>query len=105
MVKEISPEQAATLMGTGAMLVDIREETERADGIVPGARHAPLSELDRADLGADAQQPVIFHCRTGRRTAANAGQLERKAGVDEVYIVAGGLDAWRTAGLPIGRPS
>ena len=105
MVEDIAPERAATLMQAGATLVDIREAAERADGIIPGARHAPLSALDRVDLEADAHRPVIFHCRTGRRTAANAEQLERKAGVDEVYILAGGLDAWREAGLPVERPS
>lgn len=104
MVKEISPRQAADLMRNGAALVDIREENERAVGVIPGARHVPLSDLGKVDL-AVRDHAVIFHCRSGRRTAENAEQLERTAKSDDVYIVAGGLDAWREAGLPVEQPN
>lgn len=104
MVKEISPRQAADLMRDGAALVDIREENELGAGVIPGARNAPLSNLGRVDLAVQ-DQAVIFHCRSGRRTAENAEQLERKAGSGEVYIVAGGLEAWRAAGLPVEQPN
>lgn len=103
MVQEISPQEAADLMRNGAALIDIREENELATGVIPGARHAPLSTLEKVDLAVD-DQAVIFHCRSGRRTADSAEQLERKSGADDVYIVAGGLEAWREAGLPIEQP-
>lgn len=103
MVNEISPQEAADLMRDGAALIDIREENELVTGVIPGARHAPLSTLDKCDLAVEAQA-VIFHCRSGRRTSDNAEQLQRKAGSDQVYIVTGGLEAWRTAGLPVEQP-
>jgi hypothetical protein len=44
----------------------------------------------------------VFHCRSGARTSANAGSLgeaARTAGC-EAYLLEGGLEAWKAAGLP-----
>jgi len=98
----IAPDQAKQLLDNGAILVDIREADEHARERIAQARHLPLSKLDEADLAVHAGQPVIFHCRSGARTRANAPRLAGK--IDEgceAYIVEGGLDAWKKAGLPI----
>ena len=98
----INPSEAKRLLDSGATLVDIREPDEHARERVPGARLMPLSKLDEADLALHGGQPVIFHCRSGMRTQANAPRLAEKAGRDcQAYIVEGGLDAWRKAGLPV----
>jgi rhodanese-related sulfurtransferase len=44
---------------------------------------------------------VIFHCRSGARTSANASGLAAAAGACDAYILEGGLDAWKRAGLPV----
>ena len=45
---------------------------------------------------------MIFHCRSGARTKGNAARLTGKvAGTCDAYIVEGGLDAWKKAGLPV----
>ena len=64
----------------GAVLVDIREADEHAREKIPGARHLPLSKLDETDLALPQGKPVLFHCRSGARTLANAGRLAAKAG-------------------------
>ena len=47
-------------------------------------------------------KPVIFHCKSGARTRANAQRLAGKLGETcDAFIVEGGLDAWRKAGLPV----
>lgn len=98
----ISPEQAKRLLEEGAMLVDIREADEHAREKIAGARLMPLSKLDEADLAVHEGKPVLFHCKSGARTLATAPRLADKAGeACEVYIVAGGLDAWKRAGLPV----
>jgi rhodanese-related sulfurtransferase len=98
----ISPEQAKRLLDQGAMLIDIREADEHAREKIASARHLPLSKLDEADLAVHAGKPVIFHCRSGARTLANAPRLADKIGAGcEAYVVAGGLDAWKKAGLPV----
>jgi rhodanese-related sulfurtransferase len=98
----ISPDQAKRLLEEGAMLVDIREADEHAREKIAGARLMPLSKLDEADLAVHEGKPVLFHCKSGARTLANAPRLAGKAGgTCEVYIVEGGLDAWKRAGLPV----
>jgi rhodanese-related sulfurtransferase len=93
----ITPSEAKRLIERGATLVDIRDAPERARERIPGSRHRPLSELTELD-GATA--PVIFHCRAGKRTAGNAGQLEAAAGC-EAYLLEGGIEGWKQAGLPV----
>jgi rhodanese-related sulfurtransferase len=94
----IDPVRAKRLIDEGAVLVDIREADERARERVPGARHNPLSRL--AAVEAHDARAVIFHCRSGARTAANASRLEAAAGC-QAYILEGGIDAWKKAGLPV----
>ncbi len=97
----ISPRKAMRLMEEGAILVDIREGDEHARQRIPGARHIPLSRLDDADFATHRGHTVIFHCRSGARTKSNSARLAAKAGdACDVFIVDGGLEAWRKAGLP-----
>jgi rhodanese-related sulfurtransferase len=99
---KISPAEARRLLDRGAILVDIRESDERAREQIAGARHLPLSRLDEAELALHEGRPVIFHCKSGARTAGQAPRLALKAGETcEAFIIEGGLDAWKTAGLPV----
>jgi rhodanese-related sulfurtransferase len=94
----IDVSHARRLIEDGAVLVDIREFDEHARERVPGARHHALSRLSSIDTqGATA---VIFHCRSGARTAGNAQRLAASVECD-AYILEGGIDAWRKAGLAI----
>lgn len=70
---------------------------------IPGARHMPLSKLDEMDLALHQGNPLIFHCKSGARTQANTARLAGKLNDDscEAFVVEGGLDAWRKAGLPV----
>ena len=98
----INPTDARNLLDQGAVLVDIREANEHAREKIPGAFHLPLSKLDAADFALHQGRPIIFHCKSGARTGANAPRLAEKLGGDwEAYVVEGGLDAWRKAGLPV----
>lgn len=93
---KLTPEQARSRIAEGATLIDIRAADEHARSRIPGARNAPLgTELDLGDAPA-----VIFHCRSGMRTDANAAQLAA-ASPCEAYLLEGGIEAWRKAGLPV----
>lgn len=89
---------ARRLLDQGAVLVDVREAYEHARERVPGARSNPLSRL--APVEPPAGKAVIFHCRSGARTAANAARLAGAAAC-EAYVLEGGLDAWKKAGMPV----
>src|SRR5688572_26279453 len=95
--QSISPEKAAELVRSGALLVDIREAEERNGGFIPGARHAPLSRLQPGSVPSE-DQPVIFHCRTGKRTAMKADELCASTTAVEVYLLDGGFDGWASLG-------
>ncbi|MBR1179037.1 rhodanese family protein [Bradyrhizobium sp. KB893862 SZCCT0404] len=95
----ISPEKAKDLIEEGAVLVDIREADEHARSRIAAAVHAPLSRLDKVEIAPNAKA-VIFHCRSGNRTHSNADRLARSSDC-EAYILDGGIDAWRSAGLPV----
>ena len=97
----VSPTEARRMLDQGAILVDIREADEHARERISGARHLPLSKLDEANLALHEGKPVIFHCRSGARTLGNAPLLAQKVGDCEAVVIAGGLDAWKKAGLPV----
>lgn len=98
--RTISPEEASRLVEAGAVLIDIRSADEHAREAIPGARHVPMDQVPGADLPAGEGAIVIYHCRSGNRTRMNAGQLAGAAAC-ETYILEGGLDAWKRAGLPV----
>lgn len=92
----ITPAKALDLVSKGAKLVDIRGADEFARARLPGAENRPLDTLGTVSHDG----PVVFHCKSGMRTAVNAGRLA-EAAPGEVYIVEGGLEGWRKAGLPV----
>ncbi len=96
--QHITVTDAKALIDQGALLVDVREADEHARESIPGAKLIPLSRIagGTPDLG-DARQ-VVFHCRSGGRTDAAADHLVGRDGV-ETFIMDGGIDAWRKAGL------
>jgi rhodanese-related sulfurtransferase len=102
MLKTITPEEAARLLREdGATLVDVREPDEHARERIPGAQNLPLSTLEEAEFALHGGKPVLFHCRSGARTQGNAARLAAKAGPVEAYVIDGGLQAWKRAGLPV----
>lgn len=93
-------EVRARMTGRGAVLVDIREADEFARSHIAGAVSQPLSGWEQAHLAIDPAADVIFTCRSGMRTAANCAQLAAASG-GEAIVLAGGVDGWAAAGLPL----
>lgn len=94
-IATITPAEAQRLIDAGATLVDIRDPDEHAREQIPGAINIPVSRLCELPAG-----PVVFHCKSGMRTAANTAALANAANSLQCHIVDGGIDAWRAAGLP-----
>jgi rhodanese-related sulfurtransferase len=99
-LKSISPQTARELMSQGAVLVDIRAADEHARERIAQARHMPMERLKDGGLPLDGASALIFHCRSGNRTQLNAQVLGACASGD-AYVLEGGLDAWKKAGLPV----
>jgi rhodanese-related sulfurtransferase len=102
------PEEAARKVESGeAVLIDVREPEEWADGVAEPALLLPLSDLRgarqqwRSALAEHRDKELILYCRTGNRSGAAASILEK-----EGFRVAnaGGFSAWRKAKLPERKP-
>ena len=95
----ISPSDAKLLLDNGALLVDIRDTAEHARERIAQARNVPLSKLCDSKLGM-AGTTIIYHCKSGNRTRMNAALLA-EATEAEAFILDGGIEAWKKAGLPV----
>ncbi len=84
-----------------AVVVDVREPNEFADGHIPAAINLPLSALpDRLrEIEKHKKRPVILSCRTSQRSA-RAANLLAKAGFNTTVVLAGGITAWQSEHLP-----
>lgn len=91
----LSPADTRAAMEAGARLIDIRGADEHARERIPGAENVPL---DRIGVLRCDDRALVFHCRSGARTAAHAATLANAAGAAPAYILRGGIEAWRGAG-------
>ncbi|HCB2601477.1 TPA: rhodanese family protein [Citrobacter koseri] len=98
----ISPREAQALIVQGATLIDIRDADEYLREHIPDAQLAPLSTLEHGAFPAALRaERVIFHCQSGRRTSGNAATLQAVAAPAEVWLLEGGIEGWKAAGLPV----
>jgi rhodanese-related sulfurtransferase len=94
----ISPSDAKRLIDEGAILIDIRDIDEHARERIPQARNVPLSKLCDGPLSDGGR--IVFHCKSGNRTKMNAPLLAKSTDAD-AYILDGGIEAWKKAGLAV----
>ena len=106
----VEPHQARDAIRNGAVLIDIRSESQRAaDGVVPDAiwfarnvlewRCDPSCEAHDARI-VDIEQDVIVMCDEGYQSSLAAAMLQQ-LGFTRATDLAGGFQAWRAAGLPL----
>jgi rhodanese-related sulfurtransferase len=99
-VHDLTPEELSKGMAEGRyLLVDVREPNEVAVEAYPGAVVVPLSSFDPQAIPDPQGKQVVFACRSGKRsmTASLAAQAE---GLAYDKHLAGGMLAWKAAGLP-----
>jgi rhodanese-related sulfurtransferase len=97
----LSTLQATQLINSkNAQIVDVRSADDFAKGSLPNARNLPTAAIKDRLGELKKERPVIVVCNTGASAGPAAAQL-RSAGFGEVFVLAGGLAAWREAGLPV----
>lgn len=101
-VRTVPPAEVTKMMGGGdAVLIDVRGDMEHAREHIAGCKHLPLDrfspEAAQAEIG-EAKR-VVFYCQSGMRTGSAAGRFADLP-CEEIYILEGGLSAWKDAGLP-----
>jgi rhodanese-related sulfurtransferase len=80
----------------GAVLIDVREAIEYADGAIPGALNIPIRTVAKSLDQIPSDKPVIVYCASGHR-AAVAGAMLHVLGYDNVQAFPGGYGAWEAA--------
>ena len=96
----ITPAEAAAKIREGAIAADIRSQAEYRGGHIGGALSLP-PEQHRGKLPDNAAPCLIFYCLGGKRTAMAEAVLAELGRGRECYILEGGLQAWKAAGLPV----
>lgn len=100
--KDISVLEAAELVAADdAVLLDVREHDEWVTVRAPVALHIPMRQLSVSADRLPARQTIACICHVGGRSAVVAEALTA-AGYDAVNV-AGGMNAWEAAGLPVER--
>jgi len=101
-ITEISPQDADSKSQAGeAVIIDVRDKDEWDEEHIPDAIHLSRGtiELEIEEKVSDPNAVIICHCGGGGRSALAAESLQ-KMGFKNVRSMAGGLKAWKAAGLP-----
>lgn len=99
-VTNLTPEEVAAGLRDGRiMLVDVREPNETSVESYPDAVIVPMSAFDPAAIPDPKGKQVVFACRSGRRSIT-ASVAAQDAGYPYCAHLAGGIIAWKAAGLP-----
>jgi rhodanese-related sulfurtransferase len=110
-IENLTPDEVQAELASGrAVLVDVRDASELAQGTIPGSVHAPRGMLEfYADPASSMHKPAldpgrrtILHCASGGRSALAASTL-RQMGYANVAHLDGGFKAWVAAGKPVDR--
>lgn len=83
---------------SAALILDVREDFEVTEGMVPGALHIPMGQLRARLSEVNPAVPVIVVCRSGNRSAQVADALNGAGFTADTMT--GGMTAWTRAGLP-----
>jgi len=81
--------------------VDVRDPAEFAVEHIAESINVPVATLDDDNKSLKkTSQPLVVVCASGQRARGAAKQLQKK-GFEEVYVLNGGLQAWKTDKLPL----
>lgn len=99
----LSPIEARQRQSDGALMVDIRQTDEFQREHIPQSRLCSLGEHANASLGITlpANKTVIFYCLSGARCELHAQQIAALIPGQRAFLLEGGLNAWKKAGLPV----
>ena len=99
----VEPTEAVLLINREkAVLIDVCEPAEYAQGHAMGSKNIPLGQLESQLplLVKNKSLPVILVCQVGGRASRAAAQA-KKLGYERAQALSGGLKAWREASLPV----
>jgi rhodanese-related sulfurtransferase len=106
-IEEVGLNQAQEAISRADVLLDVREADEYANGHIPGAIHIPRGLLEfklSNDPSLSARNlKIVLYCKNSGRAALCSKTLH-DMGYLHVQSIAGGFDAWSSAGNPVAKP-
>jgi len=99
----LRPDEVKQALDAGKIvLIDVREPHEFAAERIAGAENYPLSCFDPSTLPDPGDREIVLSCAGGVRSLKAMDQC-LMAGLEVRHHLAGGLNAWKAAGLPTER--
>ncbi len=103
--RELTPGALVQMINRGSPLViDLSAVADFQKGHITGSKHVPPSQFDpeSKELAKARDLPVVTVCRNGMESGKAARRLV-KAGFTNVATLAGGINAWQRADLPLAK--
>lgn len=101
----LTPQLVTQMMNNEmAIVIDIRDGNAFRDGHIIGSINVPLSEWDSHlnKIEKFHDKPVIIVDAAGQKAVAQISKLT-KSGFEQVKMLGGGIQAWRSEKLPLVR--
>jgi len=100
-IGSLGTSMAVQLINKGCNVIDVRDAEKFAAGHIVDSKNIPATNFssDSANL-KKGKKVILLVCDNGSRSGELAGGL-RKEGVENIFSVTGGLEAWRRENLPV----
>ncbi|UOQ46096.1 rhodanese-like domain-containing protein [Halobacillus salinarum] len=94
-IRQIKPDELEKLIEKDAEIrvIDVREEEEVAQGMIPTAQHIPLGTIPETLQNLDPANEYVMVCRSGKRSM-NASEYLMAHGFKNVHNLEGGMLKW-----------
>lgn len=101
-ITNVEPQDAVRLINADAVVLDLRSSEAFARGHIVNAKNVPADELaaNQEKFAKYKSRPILAVCDTGMASSRAVDTL-RKAGLESVYGLKGGIAAWTQANLPL----
>ncbi len=83
-----------------SLIVDLRDSQSFNAGRITASINIPLSDLSRRINEINNEKSIILVCETGS-SSPNAGEILKKEGYKDIYILRGGINQWKMDNLPL----
>ena len=97
---DITVEQAFQERENGALILDVRTESEWEEVHIPGSTRILLDDLPNRLNEVPEDTRIVVVCRSGNRSQIGRDTL-LNAGFEEVTSMIGGVSQWRDLGYPV----
>ena len=90
--------------GRKLLILDVRPQEAREEGMIPGAVPAPPEDIDPVVMTYSRELEIVVYCACpNEASAAVAAKHLKQAGFKKIRPLLGGIDAWVQAGQPVER--